>query len=797
MLNDFRYALRILLKNPGFTVVATLALALGIGANTAIFSVVNTVLLRPLQLREPEQLVAIFGAFRGGIKRASVSPADFKDYRDQNQVFEQLAAAVSVSSPVNLTGSGEPERLTSALVTANYFEALGVRPGLGRGFVSSDEHAGEIRKVILSHGFWLRRFGGDQSAVGKELVLDGKSCTVVGVMLTDFRFPRLVDLWAPLPLYSPDMSSNRGAHFLRPVARLKRGVRLAQAQAEVDTISARLEAQYPDTNTAKGLRLVLLHEQIVGNIRPALWVMMGAVGFVLLIACSNVASLLLSRAASRHREIAIRSVLGAGRRRIVRLVLVESVVLSLIGGALGALLGLWGKDALLLANPSNIPRLQETRFDAGILAFAFLLSLLTGLIFGWIPALQISRFNLNASLKEGSQAAVGGGRVRRWHRALVVTEVALALVLLIGAGLMIRSFRRLIRISPGFTPEGLLTFQINLPDSKYNREQAGRFFQQITQRIGNLPGVKSVGMVTTLPLGGLGNDNPFTILERPPQDPRLKVTADFRRVDHRYFRTMEIPLLSGRHFTEQEARESIPVVVVSQSLAVRFFPNENPLGRHLMLGESEPCEIVGIVGDVGHRALEVDVYQAMYVPSMRVHESSLAVRTTVNPMSLAGAIRNEILAVDMDQPISNMRPMNDLLFNSMASRRFSMWLLNLFSAIALILAAIGVYGVISYSVTQRTREIGVRMALGASRYEVFGLVLKQGMLTGLGGVAAGLVLAFGVTRLMSRLLFGVSATDPLTFALIALMFVLVTLLACYLPASRATRVDPIVALRYE
>jgi putative ABC transport system permease protein len=615
-------------------------------------------------------------------------------------------------------------------------------------------------------------------------------------MLSDFRFPRLVDMWAPLPLNSPGMNT-RGAHFLRPVARLKCGVTLAQAQADVDTIAARLEAQYPDTNTRKGLRLVSLREQIVGNIRPALLVMMGAVGFVLLIACSNVASLLLSRAASRNREIAIRSVLGAGKTRIVRLLLTESVLLSLIGGMLGTLLGLWGTDLLLLANPANIPRLQETSFDTRVLAFALLTSLFSGLIFGWIPALQASRFNLNASLKEGSSAAVGSGRVRRWHRVLVVTEVALALVLLVGAGLMIRSFRRLLQVSPGFNPDELLTFEINLPAAKYNNEQAGRFFRQITQRIENLPGVKSVGMVTTLPLGGLGYDNPFTILERPPQDPRQKVTADFRTVDHRYFQTMEIPLLSGRHFTEQEAREAAHVVVVSESLAQRFIPNESPLGKHLMMGEPAAYEIVGVVGDVRHRALDMGVYQAMYVPSLRVHETSLAVRTTVDPMSLTRAIRNEVLAMDMDQPVSNMRPMNDLLFNSMASRHFSMWLLNLFSGIALILAAIGVYGVISYSVTQRTREIGVRMALGASRYEVFGLVLKQGMLTGLAGVAAGLVLALGVTRLMSRLLFGVSATDPLTFALIALLFALVTLLACYLPARRATRVDPMVALRYE
>jgi putative ABC transport system permease protein len=796
MINDLRYALRILLKNPGFTVVATLALALGIGANTAIFSIVNAVLLRPLPLREPEQLVAIFGAFRGGAQLASVSPADFKDYRDQNQVFEQLAAAQSVSVPVSLTGSGEPERLTGARVTANYFEALGIRPGLGRGFVSSDEQEGEHQKVVLSHGLWLRRFGGDSNAVGKKIILDGKPYTVVGVMLSDFRFPRLVDLWAPLALNSPRMNT-RGAHFLRPVARLKRGVTLAQAQAEVNTIAARLEAQYPDTNTRKGLRLVSLHEQIVGNIRPALLVIMGAVGFVLLIACSNVASLLLSRAASRQREIAIRTVLGAGRRRLVRLLLTESVLLALIGGTLGTLLARWGTDVLLLANPSNIPRLQETRFDIGVLALTLLLSLLTGLMFGWVPALQASRFNLNASLKEGSSAAGGSGRVRRWHRVLVVTEVALALVLLVGAGLMVRSFRRLLQVSPGFNPDGLLTFQINLPDAKYDNEQAARFFQQITQRIESLPGIKSVGMVTTLPLGGLGNDNPFTILERPPQDPRQKVTADFRKVDRHYFQTMEIPLLSGRYFTEQEAREAAPVLVVSESLAQRFFPNESPLGKHLLMGEPTAYEIVGVVGDVRHRALDIGVYQAMYVPSLREHETSLAVRTTVDPMSLTRAIRNEVLAMDMDQPVSNMRPMNDLLFNSMASRRFSMWLLNLFSAFALILAAIGVYGVVSYSVTQRTREIGVRMALGASRYEVFGLVLKQGMLTGLTGVAVGLVLAFGVTRLMSRLLYGVSATDPLTFALIALLFALVTLLACYLPARRATRVDPMVALRTE
>jgi putative ABC transport system permease protein len=797
LFRDIRYGARSLMKRPGFTVIALIALALGIGANTAIFSLVNAVLLRPLPFAEPDRLVWAWGNVRTGSNRASVSPPDFLDYRQQNTAFEEFAAFMPVA--LNLTGSGEPERLTAAGVTGNYFQALGVQPVLGRTFLLENEKPGSDQVAVLSYRLWQKRFAGDQSIVNRTIVLDGRTCLVTGVMPQGFNFPQYAELWVPINFEIAAGMKQRGAHFMRPIGKLKQGVTLEQAQADTDAIARRLEEQYPDTNKSWNLRLVSLREQLVGNTRPTLFILFGAVGFVLLIACANVANLLLVRAAGRQKEIALRTALGAGRFRIVRQMITESVLLALVGGTLGTLLAVWGIELLVKLSEGNIPPTAQVRIDVTVLAFTLLTSVVTGVLFGLAPALRTMRLNLSESLKEGGRVGGDGAQRNRTRSVLVVIESAVAVVLLIGAGLLVRSLIQLQNVSPGFDPQNVLTMRVDLPRGKYSTpEKAESFFTELERRIGSLPGVEDVALITELPLSGQRNDIPYAVEGRPPVPSDQLFGDDWRRVNQHYFSAMRIPFLRGRNFTEQEVRESAKVVIISDLLARKVFPNEEPIGKRLILViAKQPFEIIGIVGDIRDRALEVNPLPAMYLPSNQSGGTNVVVRTLGDPASLTGAIRKEVRAIDPDQPIAAMRTMNEWMDTAVAGSRYRTALLALFAFVALVLASTGIYGVMSYSVSQRTHEIGVRMALGARRSDVLKLVVRQGMTLVVIGVGLGLVGAIALTRVMSTLLFGVTARDPFTFATVAALLIAVAFVACYLPARRATKVDPLVALRYE
>jgi putative ABC transport system permease protein len=799
LLRDIRYGTRSLLKRPGFTAIALIALALGIGANTAIFSLVNAVLLRPLPFADPDRLVWVFGNIRNGGNRASVSPLDFLDYRQQNTTFEEFAAQFSFPIALNLTGNGEPERLSAAAVTGNYFQALGTKAALGRTFHLEDENPGHEQVAVLSYGLWQKRFAGDPNIVSKTVMLDGKKVEVIGVMPQDFNFPQASELWIPINFdFSPEMKQ-RKAHFMRPIGKLKPGVTLAQAQADTDAIARRLEEQFPDSNAGWNLRLVSLREQLVGNTRPTLLLLFGAVGFVLLIACANVANLLLVRAATREREIALRTALGAGRFRIVRQMITESVLLSLVGGTLGALLAIWGVDLLVTLSAGSLPATAHVRIDATVLVFTFLVSVVTGILFGLAPALRTMKLNLSESLKEGGRTGSEGGRRNRTRSMLVVAESAIAVVLLIGAGLLIRSLIQLQNQNPGFDAHNVLTMRVDLSRQKYSTpDKAANFFTQLESRLGGLPGVENVGFVTELPLSGQPNDMPFTVDGRPAVAINDAFGADWRRVNQQYFNALRIPLLRGRNFTEQEVQQSAKVVVVSELLASQVFPNEEPLGKRLIMAMGkEPWEIIGIVGDVRHRALGSQPYAAMYMPTYQTGGTNLVIRTQGDPTNLAAAVRKEVQGIDPDQPLAAVRTMDQWVNRSVAEPRYRTVLLGLFAVLALVLASTGIYGVMSYSVAQRTHEIGVRMALGARRFDVLRLVVRQGMLLVVLGVGVGLAGAMALTRVMSTLLFGVTAKDPVTFVAVATLLTLVAFVACYIPARRATKVDPLVALRYE
>ena len=798
LLRDVRYGIRSLAKRPGFTVVALIALALGIGANTAIFSLVNAVLLRPLPFAEPDRLVWMWGKFSGG-NRASVAPLDFLDYRKENKTFEEFAASFSFPLALNLTGSGEPERLSAAGVTGNYFQALGAKPALGRTFLLENEKPGSDEVVILSYGLWQKRFGGDPGIVGKTVTLDGKAREVIGVMPQNFSFPLAAGLWIPINFdFSPEMKQ-RAAHFIRPIGKLKEGVTIAQAQADVDAIAKRLEEQYPETNTGWGLRLVSLREQLVGNTRPTLLILLGAVGFVLLIACANVANLLLVRAASRQKEIALRTALGAGRFRIVRQMITESVLLALVGGALGTLLAFWGVDLLVTLSADNIPSTALVRIDATVLGFTLLISLVTGVLFGLAPALRTMKLNLTDSLKEGGRSGGEGARRNRTRSVLVVIESAVAVVLLVGAGLLVRSLIQLQKTSPGFDAHNVLTMRVDLSRQKYSTpDKAANFFQELESRIGGLPGVESVGLVRELPLSGQANDMPFTVEGRPPVTIDQAFDADFRRVNQHYLRTLRIPFLRGRNFTEQDVRQSAKVLIISELLASQVFPNEDPIGKRLLLVMSDqPFEIIGIAGDIRHSALESQPFPSMYMPTYATGGTNVVIRTQGEPTSIAAAVRKEVHAIDPDQPVADLKTMEQWLETAVAAPRYRTVLLGLFALLALVLASTGIYGVMSYSVAQRTHEIGVRMALGAQQLDVLKLVVRQGMGLVLIGVVLGLAGAIALTRVMSSLLFGVGTKDPLTLGVVATLLSLVAFVACYIPARRATKVDPLVALRYE
>ena len=797
IIKDIRYGLRSLLKRPGFTAIALLALALGIGANTAIFSLVNAVILQPLPYPDPDRLVSVYGS-RNRSTQGTVGPVDFLDYRSQNKTFEQFAASRSAILPKNLTGSGEPERVMPSEITGNYFDTFGVRPALGRGFSLENEKTGQDHVTVLSYAFWQTRFGGDPNILNKTINLDGKAYEVLGVMPAEVVLPQDAQLWIPLNFDADPEMKWRQVRFLLPVGRLKQGVTLAQAQADTDLIAAQLEQQYPDTNTGWSLRLIPLRETLVGGSRTMLFILFGAVGFVLLIACANVANLLLVRAAARQKEIAMRTALGASRLRIIRQMITESLLLAIFGGALGALLAVAGVKLLVSLGEDSIPRTANVKIDATVLAFTVIISLATGLLFGLAPAIRTRKENLVDALKDGIRGGSEATLKNRTRSLLVVFESAIAVMLLIGAGLLIRSLVALQHVDPGFDPNNVLTLRVDLPQQKYDKpEKASNFFQQLETRVAALPGVEAVGLTTELPLSGQSNGMPY-VVEGLPVIPSNKVLAGFRRVNQQYFSALRIPLRRGRNFTEQEVRESAKVLVVSQQLADTAFPGQEPLGKRLITGmRGEPYEIIGIVGDIRHESLQGEPDTTMYMPTQEPSRRNLVIRTEGDPLSLVGGVRKEVNALDPDQPIAAVRPMTEWVGLSMAGARYRTTLLGLFAVLAMILAATGIYGVMSYSVAQRTQEIGVRMALGARPFDVLKLVVRQGMMLALIGIVVGLAGALALTRVISSLLFGVTERDPITFGVVTALLLVVAFIACFVPARRATKVDPLVALRYE
>jgi putative ABC transport system permease protein len=803
LIHDLRYALRMLIQKPAFAVVVVLALALGIGANTAIFSVVNSILLRPLPYREPSRLVMVWmNNKRMNVDQDIHSYANYLDYRDQNQVFESLAAYSGVS--LNLVGVGEPERIIGSSATANLFDVLGVDPLMGRVFTPDEEQIGQHRVAVLSYGLWQRRFGKDPNIIGQQILLSDVNRTVIGIMPPSFKYPHKdADIWVPLAL-DENQKRSRGSFGYYSIGRLKPGVSIEQARAEMGSIASSLENQYPDQLEGFGVNLVPLHEQVTGKVRPALLVLLGTVAFVLLIACANVANLLLARAAGREREIAIRTALGASRTRLIRQLLTESALMGVAGGVVGLLVAKWGLSALIALSPEDIPRLDQIGIDGRVLGFTLLISLATGLVFGLVPALQASKPDLNESLKESGRSSTAGVERRRVRSTLVVLEVALSLILLIGAGLMIKSFSRLQKVDLGFNPDRLVSMNIQLSRTKYQGPQSAAFFRQLIERVESMPGVESAGAISAIFIDALPNSTNFTLEGKPPVPTAEQIETPVDTVTPSYFRTMGIALLRGREFTEQDGLESQPVAIINDTFARRFWPGEDPLGQRYKFGDSTSnapwMTVVGVVGDMRRTGLDVDVRCETFLPYTQrrfVGFLSLVVRAKSDPRGIATAVRDQVWSIDPNQPVSHIRTMDQLLDGMMAQRRLNMVLFALFGGVALVLAAVGVYGVISYSVTQRTHEIGVRMALGAGRGDVLSMVLKNGMTLVLIGIAIGLVAAFGLTRLMTSLLFGVSATDIATFAIISGILSLVAFAACLVPALRAIKVDPMIALRYE
>jgi putative ABC transport system permease protein len=794
---DLRYAARMLIKQPGFTTVAVLTIALGIGANSAIFSVVNSVLLRPLSFPEPERLIKIWETFLPG-GQGTVSVPNLKDWREQNEAFTQIAAYQTAG--FNLKGEENPERVVGSTVSADFFEVLGVPPHFGRTFQQGEDEPGRNRIVVLSYSLWQRNFGGDPGIVGKDILLGGENYRVVGVMPPHFRFPsRLTELWVPLDV--PTSYASRGNHFLLTLGRLKPGVSLEQAREQMVTIARRLEQQYPDNQAGRSVKLIPLQEEVVQNVRPALLVLLGAVGFVLLIACVNVANLLLARGAARRREIAIRTALGAGRGRLVRQLLTESVLLAVIGGVVGLGLGKLGVNLLITLASSYLPRASEVGLDSRVVGFTLLLSVLTGIIFGLAPAVQSARADVQSALKDGSNT--GASSQQNWLRgALVVAEVSAAMVLLVGAGLLIKSFVRLQQMDAGLRPDNVITLGINLPQAKYSTSQAiDNFYQQLIDRVSSLPGVQTAGIINLLPLQQWGTNGDIHIEGDPPYPPGQAPLAELRIVSPDYFRALSIPLIAGRFFNAQDQEHSERVVIINQALARRYIPNKDPIGKRLGRGGDTWMTIVGVVADVNQSGLTQDSRPEIYTPYTQTADFkrnvSVVVRASSEPTALISSIRNEVRNLDRNQPIYNVKTMETVISESISDRRLNMLLLGIFAAVALTLAVIGIYSVMSYVVTQSTREIGIRMALGAQTSDVLKLVIGQGIVLALVGVGLGLGGAFALTRLMSSMLYGVTTTDPLTFIGVSALLMLIAVLACYLPARRATKVHPMVALRYE
>ena len=801
LMQDLRYGSRMLWKNPGFTIIAVLALALGIGANTAIFSVVNAVLLRPLSYPDSARIIWIEANNTAkGITESNVSPPDFADWSAQNHVFEQMAAFASGGAI--LSRGDEPERVRTTAASASFFTLFKTQPVIGRAFSEQEDRAGGEPVVVLSYGLWQRRFGADPNLICSKLTLSGKSTTVIGIMPPGFDFPTQTEVWVPLALDAS--TERRDNRYLQAIARLKTGVTVEQAQAEINVISNRLGQEYAETNSGWGVSLSTVHERMVGEVRPSLLLLLGAVTFVLLIACANVANLLLARAAARQKEIAIRTALGAGRLRVIRQLLTESVLLSALGGALGLLLSVWLTDLLIAISPANTPRFDEIKLDARVLVFTLAVTVLTGLIFGLAPALQASQPDLNEALKEGGRGSSEGYRRNRLRGLLMVSEIALSFLLLAGAGLLIKSFLRLRDVNPGFNPEHVLTMRLAPLSTKYPKgQQKVEFFRQVLERIRTLPGVESAGAVLSLPLGGdTFNVGRSFIREGRPMTPEESANASYLVATPDYFRVMQIPLITGRAFSEQDSEESPKVVIINETMARRFWSSENPIGKRMTIWRDEkfPREIVGVVGDTKPSTLGGEPAPQMYVPHAQDAgwgAMTLVIRTATEPTTLIGTVRQEILSFDKSQPVYNIKTMNDVVSTSLAASRISMLLISVFAGVALLLAMLGIYGITAYYVTQRTHEIGIRMALGAQTGDVLRLVIKQGMLLALIGLGIGLVAAFALTRVMASLLYGVSATDPVTFSVVSALLIVVALIACLVPARKATKVDPMVALRYE
>jgi predicted permease len=805
---DLRLGVRLVVKNFGFTILVVITLALGIGGSTAIFSVVNAVLLRPLPYEDPDRLVMLSERSER-LEQMSVSLPDYYDWRERNTVFQEIA--VYRRQSFNLTGVGEAERIDGAAVSASLFPTLGVSMIAGRPILSQDDQPGANPVAVISYGLWQRSFGSDQSLVGNTLSLNGMSFTVVGIARPDFKFPRSAELWVPLGL-SADRLMNRGSHLgTRVIARLNPGVTVDQARANMQSIAQQLETQYPDTNEGIGVNIIQMNEEIVGGIRLTLLVVFGVVGFVLIIACANVANLLLVRASARQKEFAVRTALGASRLRLVRQLLTESLVLALIGGTLGFLLALWGNHILISLSPDNIPRIQEVSLDGRVLAFALFASILTGIIFGLAPALQASKLDIHETLKEGSNRSTGGVYRTRIRNTFVVTEVCIALVLLVSAGLVARSFLKLLEVDLGFYPDNVMTMQMSLPQSKYSDgEKVLGFYEEVVRRVQALPGVQAASASSSLPLSQ-GIENYFVVEGQPNSGGVEGYMGIYQAVTTDYFGAMGTSLLKGRYFASGDSRDAPGVVIVSDAMVKRFWPNEEPVGKRIKVGGGSASDlpwlsVVGVVKGVKQYGVNLESEMQIYVPFNQLPmpivgpvagNGFLVIRSSSANQSLSSAVRSEIRQLDNDLPVYNVKSMDQLIAESISWQRFAMLLLVIFAAVALVLTVIGIYGVVNYSVTQRTHEIGVRIALGARHGDVIRLVVEQGLRLAVAGVALGVIAALILTRILSSLLYGVSATDPLTYAGTAILLIAVAMVASYIPARKASRLDPMIALRYE
>ncbi len=795
LIKDIRYAVRGLLKRPAFTSIAIITLALGIGANTAIFSVINAVILRPLAYDQPQQLVTF---------RSNQSAPDLADVEAASHSFSKLGG--EVLAPLDYTAGSEPAQFQVGQVTGGFFETLGVKAARGRFILADDDKAGAPFVVVLSHGLWQSQFNGDQQIVGKSIPLSGNIYSVIGVMPAGFTSPeRNAEAWTPVHVSNPIAAKFRGVHFLRTYARLAPGTSIEQARAEMQLVDRQLAVQYPAENKNRTSLLFPLHQRVVGDSRGVLLILFAAVSLVLLIACANFANLLLARAAERGRELIIRTALGAGRWRLIRQLLTESVLISMAGGAVGVLIAWWGTSVLVALKPENLPRLQEIGVDSRVFIFTFGLSLLTGVIVGLLPAWTASRAGVSESLKEGGRSATAGRSQQRVRSMFVVFELAIALILLVGAGLLVKTFWKLRSVEPGFTADHLLTMRVELPEARYKEvDKQTRFRTTVLEAVNALPGARAA-MVSEIPLGGESLNHDFLIEDWLPMSPGDEPSLESRSVLGDYFQVMQIPMLAGRDFGPQDLIDKAPLVGIANDAFVRqYFPNQDPLGKRLRWARNPEVQwvtIVGVVGDVKHFGLDVPEQPALYSPYTQIQPwkrwMAIAVRTESDPASMAQAVKQQIWKTDPQLPVTDLKTMDEVSATSFAARRFNMLLLALFAGLALVLAAVGIYGVMSYAVTQRTQEIGIRMALGARTQDVLKLIIKNGMTLTLIGVAIGVAGAFALTRLLATLLFGVTPTDKSTFIAVSLVLVSVSLLACYLPARRATKVDPLEALRYE